>query len=332
MYLKSIKTKFIVYIFFLIFCVASAFLTFHIYQLTQFIKEDLTDFGFHLVKDMSYGSELALSSEDPILLQTSFQKTFEEESIVLVVVYNEKGNIIAFKEKIEIEERIPKNVMEELLTEKKALEKTDYTQEGEKIYSFYSPVLLSETLFPNVGKTGEIIGFVRVGLSLEKITSQIRATLIFGIGISILIILLGISVAFFLINKIISPIKLLKEKAEKIAKGNFDVEIKIKTEDEFALLADSFNKMAAELKIKTETLREAKSILEIKVNARTKELQELAESLDIKVKERTKELQERMADLERFQKLAVGREFKMIALKEEIKKLTEKSKEYKKLN
>jgi uncharacterized membrane protein len=65
----------------------------------------------------------------------------------------------------------------------------------------------------------------------------------------------------------------------------------------------------------------ARATLEVKVEARTEELREFAESLDEKVKEKTKELRERLEELEKFQKLTVGRELKMIALKEEIKKL-----------
>ena len=65
----------------------------------------------------------------------------------------------------------------------------------------------------------------------------------------------------------------------------------------------------------------AKSALEIKIEARTKELKELTEQQEEIIKERTKEIRERMEELEKFHRLAVGRELKMIELKEEIKKL-----------
>ena len=68
-------------------------------------------------------------------------------------------------------------------------------------------------------------------------------------------------------------------------------------------------------------LEEAKNILEVKVAARTKELKELTERQEEIIKERTKEIQERMAELERFHRLAVGRELKMVELKEEIERL-----------
>jgi len=68
-------------------------------------------------------------------------------------------------------------------------------------------------------------------------------------------------------------------------------------------------------------IKEEKAVSEIKVRARTRELNELAESLENKVAERTQELQLKLSELERFQKLAIGRELKMIELKEELEKL-----------
>lgn len=50
-------------------------------------------------------------------------------------------------------------------------------------------------------------------------------------------------------------------------------------------------------------------------------LKELQERLEEKARERTKELQEKIDQLASFQRLAVGRELKMIELKKEIEKL-----------
>lgn len=83
-----------------------------------------------------------------------------------------------------------------------------------------------------------------------------------------------------------------------------------------------------ELKKAHEELDEAKKVLEIKIQARTRELRELAESLEEQVKERTKELKQKLEELERFRRLTVGRELKMIQLKQEIEKLREKLKRF----
>ena len=69
----------------------------------------------------------------------------------------------------------------------------------------------------------------------------------------------------------------------------------------------------------------ARASLEIKIKSRTKELKDLSESLEDQIEERTKELKEKIEELERFNRLAVGRELKMIALKEEIKRLKKES-------
>ncbi|OGZ18990.1 MAG: hypothetical protein A2175_01535 [Candidatus Nealsonbacteria bacterium RBG_13_42_11] len=92
-------------------------------------------------------------------------------------------------------------------------------------------------------------------------------------------------------------------------------------------IADSFSKKLRvslnQLTQKEKELQEAGTVLEVKVAARTEELKELSENLEEQVKERTKKLQEKMAELETFNKLAVGRELKMMELKNEIRELKE---------
>jgi len=83
------------------------------------------------------------------------------------------------------------------------------------------------------------------------------------------------------------------------------------------------------IKERTKELEEARTVLEIKVEARTKELKELAERREEIIKERTKDLQGRVNELERIHRLTVGREFKMIVLKEEIERLKEELEKYK---
>jgi hypothetical protein len=103
-----------------------------------------------------------------------------------------------------------------------------------------------------------------------------------------------------------------------------------------ALITDNSFKSYLNLLDAQEEIEEMRKGLEIKVKARTKELEELAQTLEEKVKERTKELQEktielqkRVVELEEFHKLTVGREIKMIELKEEIERLKKELEKYK---
>ncbi len=71
-----------------------------------------------------------------------------------------------------------------------------------------------------------------------------------------------------------------------------------------------------------EKIEDSKKVLEVRVKARTKELEEFTEKQEDLINSRTKELTEKVEELEKFQKIAVGRELKMIELKEKIKKLS----------
>lgn len=147
-------------------------------------------------------------------------------------------------------------------------------------------------------------------------------------------------------RNLIWPLKKLLKGTKEIARGNLDFKIEIESQDELGELSAQFNKMtqqlkeakvnleetktALEVRVKertkelektTEALKESKTILEIRVKARTQELETLAENLEEQVKKRTGELQEKVEELEKFQKFAVGREVKMVELKEELTKL-----------
>ncbi len=74
-----------------------------------------------------------------------------------------------------------------------------------------------------------------------------------------------------------------------------------------------------------EEVEKAKAILEAKVNERTRELKDFSDTLDTQIKEKTKNLEEKIEELERFNKLVIGRELKMVELKEELEQLKQES-------
>ena len=87
------------------------------------------------------------------------------------------------------------------------------------------------------------------------------------------------------------------------------------------MFSDLLKRRSDELVETYEQLKDTKEILEVRVKARTRELEEFNQSLEQKIVKRTKELEEKVKELEKFQKFAVGREIKMVELKNELKKL-----------
>jgi len=102
-------------------------------------------------------------------------------------------------------------------------------------------------------------------------------------------------------KKISDPIKLLDSYAKEVAKGNLSVHSQITTGDEIGSLSNSFDTMVSSLKDHTEGLED-------------------------KISERTLELQNKIEELENFKKAVVGRELRIIELKNQVKQLREERK------
>lgn len=79
--------------------------------------------------------------------------------------------------------------------------------------------------------------------------------------------------------------------------------------------------IAFRLKCRSRLLKEKRVALEVQANEYAKELKKSAKKLKEEARERTKELEARIDELEKFHRLTVGRELKMIELKKEIEKL-----------
>ncbi len=91
-------------------------------------------------------------------------------------------------------------------------------------------------------------------------------------------------------------------------------------------LADILSQKEKKLREKTSQMEEVNTILEIKVQARTRAMQDLTDSLEQQVKVRTEELEGKIKEVERFNKLASGREMKLLELEKEIKTLKDELK------
>lgn len=106
-----------------------------------------------------------------------------------------------------------------------------------KVMSVSTPIIVNH----------KIIGVLRYIISLERVNLEIRNISVDFIGISIIVLIIGIFLSLILAKSIINPIMELTIVAEKMASGNLTVRSSIKDDDEVGKLAQTLNYMVEEL-------------------------------------------------------------------------------------
>jgi len=319
MFDRGLKTKLITYTISLILILALSFLVFYMYQMSNLVKNELVNFGTHLSQDLAFSTKSGVASKNPEKIEPALKQFLSKKRVVMTAVYDEEGDPIMFSENSEPFNEIPDSTIRKVVEEGRTIKIEGEAQNGVKVYNFYSPITLKTE--------NKTVGISRVAISLTEIQGQRRKIFKYGSAITFIIILIGSLMAYLIATKITKPIRLLTRGAEEISKGNLSHRIKTKTKGETKELAKTFNQMADNLQKSREKLRETKKVLQIQVKARTKELRRLNQELEDRVRQRTQELQKRVDELERFHRLTIGREMRMIELKKKIKKLKKKLKE-----
>lgn len=122
-------------------------------------------------------------------------------------------------------------------------------------------------------RSQSVLGVVDITYSLGEINRTMRAHLINMVAVSIgFIALVSLSVGWLLHRLIYVPLRDLEAGAKKLASGNFDDPIPVRSDDEFGSLARSSNQMMSALKKSRQELEHGVDQLEHKVRERTQAL------------------------------------------------------------
>ncbi len=310
--MRTLYSKILITFCVLLFAFSALFLAFYIYRTYYKSKQNAIESGFLLAESLAHASEFVIYSQDPTFALSVFNGIYEAENVLYFAVYTIDGAVIYGRAKpgFTISEPTP-GILNQVASVGRWQNKEAFPENCNFCDLW---VAIQQGQQP-------IIGFARIAFSLDKIRQERNQLILWGCLIDFISFFFVFALARSLAKSIVKPLCVLNSGVEKIGKGNLKHRIDIKTNDEIEELARSFNQMAQGLQDSQNALEEAKNILEIKVNARTRELQELNKGLEGKVDERTKELRNRVSELERFHRLTVGRELKMIALKKELEKL-----------
>ena len=123
---------------------------------------------------------------------------------------------------------------------------------------------------------GELLGYVRLGVSRDHTMSAFKATADLFIGIAAIIVALSVPVAFLVVRRIVIPINAMSRTASRFSAGDFGARTEVKRSDEIGVLADNLNAMADEVERKHRENVALNTKLEDRVEERTAQLRELA--------------------------------------------------------
>lgn len=140
---------------------------------------------------------------------------------------------------------------------------------------------------------------------------------------------IGIIIQYLVFVKLFKPLEMLEQYTKDVLDGKVGEKLDIKTGDELQTLSESIQVMVASLEKsktgleeqvgeRTKEIERVKNSLEASVKERTEELEKLKVSLEEAVEQRTIELKLKLSQMEKMQEMIIGREQKMIELKQEL--------------
>lgn len=239
-----------------------------------------------LAKNIEYG----VYTENQKEIQHSLQGLEQNPDIAYLKIYNKESKVISERKYLAVS-KMPVLAQDlNLLSNGKIIKDHYIDPKDKKNYiNIIAPVYISsvavEDVIPitdhsepspanNANNKHEIIGYIQLGISQDRIYRDSTHFLLQTIEIAPVIIILGMLLTFWQTRRIILPIKKLVLATQEISEGNFGKELKLNTNDELDELATSFNKMSQDLLAFKEEVLSHRETLEEQVAQRTLDLQQ----------------------------------------------------------
>ena len=99
-----------------------------------------------------------------------------------------------------------------------------------------------------INHRGRRQGTLVLGMSMDEVEAQIARDRLTAMGFSLGILLLGVALSWVFARRITEPITGLRNAAERVAAGDYDVEVSVKTTDEMGALGTAFSLMVRKVR------------------------------------------------------------------------------------
>ena len=203
-------------------------------QQSLILQEQINEQGTTLVRLMGQSAREPLLADDRQALATIAESFTGGDSVMATAIISLDGEVVAQAGNLQTDKHgFLKNI-----TMDRASTYTWNLKSGpgwtRQLISFVQPVA-----FQNI-----IAGYALVTFSQSGLEDSARRSIQAIIGATVLIIALGIAMAFALGRRITNPINNLVDASRAIGKGEYTFKFKERRHDELGLLMDAFNEMA----------------------------------------------------------------------------------------
>ena len=204
---------------------------------TQVLRTQINDFGQAVVSQLGESSKELVLSDDILSLMVVISNLGTNESILGAVVYSDNGKVLASSG------TLPSDNIIRLYARSAQVDETSYsvewtasTEAGEIVdaISFIAPIQFQ----------GVVAGHALVTFSKAALDQSLNHTISAIAAATILMVLLGVVIAFLMGERLTRPIYRLMDASKAIGDGKYHTRIRERRNDEIGYLTEAFNKMA----------------------------------------------------------------------------------------
>ena len=233
-----------------IFIIVSVLITSSMTVISVFLLNDLKDNmvrefrerGVLLAREFSQKVAEGIVIEDKSTLDKFISQLCETKDVLYVHVYSISGLTIADK------------VLFDGVDHDFLAKKTTNDIEVEELFVGKEKQYALLDISTPVSYENERVGYIRLGISLERIRDKVRERILNSSIIVAVFITIGLIVSFFFSRSFSKPINQLLEGVEKIGQGDLTHQVMVQNNDEIGELAAAFNQMTDDLRSKTTSI------------------------------------------------------------------------------
>ncbi len=210
---------------------------------SETIQEEAQKRGIAIARNLAAVSTNALLTYNYVVLEQNAERIALEEDIVYVIIHDKESRVAAYSQHDEKQGMIlTDELSQRAIKVTEPLIQATYSEEKKaQLLDISIPVYIKESQ--------EKWGTIRIGLSLERMYSQILKTRLNLLLLGLFAIALGILGSIFFARRITKPISKLVRTTISAAEGNLEQIIDIQTRDEIEELGKNFNHMIQQIRL-----------------------------------------------------------------------------------